>query len=214
MQELIGKTAGILSFAAYALYILTTIAPGKFFGQTTRPNRATWWILTLVGGLIAESYYCSGAKTTMWVAASYFVGPLLISIISLHPKLGVGGWTGTDKWCLLCAVICLWFRMTFPDYPKISLALSLTTDLFGLWPTIKKSYLTAESEDKYAWTLETGACFINMFAINSLSWEIWLQPLYLFVINATILALLVWNGLCQRIIKKFNNILVFSRNKG
>ena len=208
MQELIGKVAGVVSFAAHALYILTTLFPGKILGQATKPNRATWWILTLVGGLIAESYYSSGASTTMWVAVSYFVGPLIISIISLSPRYGVGGWEGSDKWCLLLAIACLWFRVTFSDYPKVSLVLSLATDIFGLWPTIRKSYLTAESEDRRAWAMEAGASFLNLFAINSLSWEIWIQPLYLLVFNTVIAMLLYRNGGCRKIVKLVTYVIL------
>jgi len=60
--EAIGIIAGIISFFAYCLYIFTTI-----FGKT-KPNRVTWWILTLIGLLIASSYYVSGVRATIWVA--------------------------------------------------------------------------------------------------------------------------------------------------
>jgi hypothetical protein len=65
--ETIGIIAGIISFSAYFLYIATTI-----YGKT-KPNRVTWWILTLIGLLIASSYYVSGARASIIAQISLIV---------------------------------------------------------------------------------------------------------------------------------------------
>ena len=70
IKEFIGIAAGILSFSSYSLYIFTTI-----FGKT-RPNRATWWILTLIGFMIASSYYAGGARATIWHESRHLEGNL------------------------------------------------------------------------------------------------------------------------------------------
>src|SRR3989338_874742 len=93
----LGIVAGILSFVAYALYIFTTLI-GK-----TKPNRATWWVLTLVGLMIATSYYAGGARDTIWVALSYVLGPAIIAVLSL--KYGEGRWERLDQVCLTGAQI-------------------------------------------------------------------------------------------------------------
>src|SRR3989344_1145204 len=99
-KELVGIIAGILSFSAYFLYLFTTIT-GK-----TKPNRATWWILTLIGLMIASSYYVSGARGTIWIAISYVVGPLMIAILSL--KYGEGSkWEKLDKWCFAISIVSI-----------------------------------------------------------------------------------------------------------
>ena len=83
-EQIIGVLAGILEFSAFILYYIS-ILQGK-----TRPNRATWFVLTIVGFLIVASYYASGARETIWIPVSYAVGPL----IALPPTTGDTAITG------------------------------------------------------------------------------------------------------------------------
>src|SRR3989338_7300463 len=101
--NIIGLVAGFLSFSAYVLYIITTLR-GK-----TKPNKATWWILTLIGVMIASSYYAEGARDTMWIALSYVAGPLVIAFLSL--RYGEGTWERLDKICLAVAIasVVIWY---------------------------------------------------------------------------------------------------------
>src|SRR5688572_11025851 len=90
-----GKVAGVVSFVAFVPYILAILR-----GET-KPNRATWWIWTVVGFMLGASYYSSGANNTIWVPVSYIVGPLVTALLSI--KYGEGGWNRFDKGCLLGA---------------------------------------------------------------------------------------------------------------
>src|SRR3989344_6543620 len=180
-KELVGIIAGILSFSAYFLYIFTTI-----FGKT-KPNRATWWILTLIGLMIASSYYVGGARATIWVAATYVLGPFIIAILSL--KYGEGKWEKLDKWCLIIALISIpiWY---ISKSAILVLAINIFLDFIGLVPTIKKSYLRPEGEDRFAWTLESFAGLLNIFAIERWVFAIAFYPIYLLTINGIITILL------------------------
>src|SRR3989344_4231253 len=101
LYSLCGISAGVLSFCAYVLYIATSV-----WGKT-RPNRATWFILTIVGILIASSYYAGGARETIWIALAYIAGPLIVFLIAL--RHGEGGWTPFDRTCLLITGVSLIF---------------------------------------------------------------------------------------------------------
>ncbi len=177
----LGIVAGVLSFSAYALYIFTTLQ-GK-----TRPNRATWWILTLVGTMIATSYYAGGARDTMWVALSYVLGPAIIAILSL--KYGEGKWERLDQLCLAGALISavIWY---FSKSALVVLLVNILMDFLALIPTIKKSYLRPEGEDRIAWTLESLAGVFNLFAIERWTFAIAFYPLYLLALNIVITFLL------------------------
>lgn len=182
LKELIGIIAGILSFSAYLLYIYTTIL-GK-----TKPNRATWWILTFIGLMIASSYYVGGARNTIWVAVSYVLGPFIIAILSL--KYGEGNkWEKLDKWCFIVAIISIpiWY---ISKSAIIVLSINMFLDFIGLVPTIKKSYLRPNGEDRIAWTLESFAGILNIFAIERWVFAIAFYPIYLFTINGIITILL------------------------
>lgn len=177
----LGVIAGILSFAAYALYIFSTLQ-GR-----TKPNRATWWILTLIGAMIAVSYYAGGARDTMWIALSYVLGPFIIAILSL--KYGEGKWERLDKWCLAGALTSavVW---SFSRSAITILLINIFMDFIGLIPTIKKSYLRPAGEDRAAWTLESLAGILNIFAIERWVFAIAFYPLYLLIINGIITLLL------------------------
>lgn len=179
--EILGIIAGILSFFAYGLYIFTTI-----FGRT-KPNRATWWILTLIGLMVASSYYAGGARATMWVAVSYVLGPFIIAVLSL--KYGEGRWEGLDKWCLVIALISvpIWY---ISKSAILVLMINIFLDFIGLLPTIKKSYLRPQGEDRIAWTITFFASLLNIFAVERLIFAIAFYPIYLLTINGFITALL------------------------
>lgn len=178
---LLGICAGILSFSAYLLYIFTTLK-GR-----TRPNRATWWILTLVGLMIAVSYYAGGARDTIWIALSYVLGPAIIAVLSL--KYGEGKWEKLDKICLTGAIISavIWY---FSQSALLVLVINVVMDFLGLLPTIKKSYLRPAGEDRIAWTLESVAGILNIFAVERWVFSIAFYPVYLLIINGIVTLLL------------------------
>src|SRR4051812_29601118 len=96
LYDLFGITAGVLAFAAYPVYIL------DIFNKGARPNRATWWILSLSSLILAASYYASGARSTLWIALGYAVGNFTIAFFSL--RYGYGKWNTLDRICLLAAI--------------------------------------------------------------------------------------------------------------
>jgi hypothetical protein len=175
--EIFGIIAGILSFIAYLSYIVTILL-GK-----TRPSRSTWWVLTLVGMLIASSYYAGGARTTIWIALSYVVGPFIIALLSL--KYGEGKWERLDTYCFTGSIIgaVVWY---VAHSALLGLIINIGIDFLGLIPTVKKSFLHPQGENRLAWTLELIASFLNMFAIDRWSFSIIIYPIYLLVMNGII----------------------------
>src|ERR1700730_15252856 len=99
VQELLGQLAGVISLFGFVPYIME-IVRGK-----TRPNRATWWIWTMVGAMLCASYYASGARHTIWVPISYVVGPLVTALLSV--KYGEGGSGRFDRFCLGSTLLSL-----------------------------------------------------------------------------------------------------------
>ncbi|OGL77525.1 hypothetical protein A3J43_02775 [Candidatus Uhrbacteria bacterium RIFCSPHIGHO2_12_FULL_54_23] len=182
VSALIGKGAGVISFVEYFIYIAAILR------GTTKPNRATWWVLTLVNVMIVASYWSSGARNTIWVAVSYVVGTLIIAILSI--KYGEGKWERLDRVCLFGSVgsFLVWMILRSPFY---ALAVNVFIDFLALIPTVVKSYLRPWAEDKLAWTLTFVASVLNIFALESWDIAISLYPVYLLLIN-TIVALCLW----------------------
>lgn len=180
-HEIVGVIAGLLEFLAFILYYVSIIQ-GK-----TRPNRATWFVLTVVGALIAMSYYASGARETLWVPLSYAIGPLIAFLLSI--PYGEGGFTLFDRWCLFaCFVSIVFWKVSHSS--EITLFFSMLIDFFGLLPTIKKSYLDPASEDRAAWSVTSLSNFMNIFAVGSWTFVIGFYPVYMFLVNGVVTLLL------------------------
>ncbi|MEK9158471.1 MAG: hypothetical protein AAB673_00525, partial [Patescibacteria group bacterium] len=116
LTAMAGKVAGILTLASFVPYIISILR------KKTIPNRATWFIWTVVGFMCGASYYSAGASHTFWVSASYMIGPLVTFVLSL--KYGEGGWTRFDRVCLLVAGISLGLWWVFSS-PRIALVINL-----------------------------------------------------------------------------------------
>ena len=181
-QSIIGIIAGIISIIAYLLYNLSILR------HQTKPNKATWIILTLVGLLILISYYLEGARETIWVPIAYVVGPLIIAVLAI--KWGEKGWSRLDKICLAGSGISILFWF-FTNSALLTLLINILIDFLALLPTIKKSYNRPETEDRVAWLLETIASVINILAIKTWIFSIYIYPIYLIVVNGVISFLLL-----------------------
>ena len=176
-----GKVAGVISLVAIVPYILAILR-----GET-KPNRATWWIWTIVGLMLGASYYSSGANHTMWVPVSYIIGPIVTAVLSI--KYGVGGWTRFDKSCLFGAgaSVVLWWMFSSP---LAALLINLFIDFMGALPTIRKAYHEPESEDRAAWVLASAANTANLFAVERWTFTIAIYPIYMFTACGLITAFL------------------------
>ena len=186
--QVVGLIAGVLSIVDFVLYDISIIR------RRTTPNRATWFILTVIGILIFSSSYSLGARETLWVALGYILGPFFTSLLSI--KFGEGGWTKFDKFCLFGAALSgfLWWQT---GSALVALLSSIIIDIFGLLPTIKKSYFRPDSEEFFPWFVTVLACVLNVFAIQQWKFDIWIYPIYMLVINGLIAYLLYFRPKVQ-----------------
>lgn len=174
----LGVVAGLVGLLAFGPYIMATLL------GVTRPNRATWAIWSLVGVMLATSYFsASGERVTIWVPISYVIGPIVTALLSIW--YGVGGWTRLDRLCLIIAAISavMWW---LTGQPVLALLLNLLVDLVGVIPTLRKAYNEPESEDRLAWTMSCLANGLNVLALNPFRIAEWtfaesVYPLYMFV---------------------------------
>lgn len=181
-QATLGVVAGFLSILCCVPYIVT-ILQGK-----TKPNRATWWIWAILSLVISVSYYSTGAVNTIWLPVCGGIGQLLVAILSL--KYGEGGWNRFDRVCLLGVGISLLLWWGFSS-PFIALLFNIVIDCLGALPTIRKSYYEPEKENLLTWSLYLTGSTLNLFAIEHWSVELSAFPLYIFCVNATIVAFLL-----------------------
>lgn len=178
IQALFGIAAGILAFASDPVFIADTIR-GR-----AKPSRVSWWIFGLLNGMIATSYFASGARTTVWIPLAYSVGSFVIAVLSV--KYGEGRWTKLDSLYLTGALggALIWW---VSQSSQIALFIFVFVDLCGIVPTIYKSYRNPQHESRLGWTITTAASALNLFAIDSWAFAIVLYPVYAFVTNLMII---------------------------
>jgi hypothetical protein len=169
--------AGVLSIGGFIPY-WRAIWQGK-----TRPNRATWWIWTIVGVIIALSYRASGADSTMWVPITYVIGPFGTALLSI--KFGEDSWTKLDLICLLGVGIGLILWIVYRS-PYLTLGINIGIDFLGALPTIRKSFREPYSEDLFSWLLFWLANTINLLAIDRWELQIAVYPLYMVLVTTAI----------------------------
>lgn len=187
---MLGIIAGILSLVGFVPYIVSILQ------NKTHPNEASWIIWTVVGALLALTYYADGDPNAIWLPFSYFIGPFIVAILSLH--YGYSKWSMLDKTCLVAAVISI-IPWLLSDNATMTLLINVLIDGAGAIPTLIKSYLKPETEDLTAWVIFFIANTIELFAIKT--WNLSATyPLYLFFLVGIIVILIT-----RKQIKNFFN---------
>ena len=184
---LVGILSGFLIICAYSFYIVAILR------GYTKPNRATWFMLSAISLVIALSYKDLGATDTLWAALADLFGTLIIAVLAIF--YGIGGWNHFDKWCIAVAVFCIALYIGFPEYPLFILLITLLMDGAAMAPTIKHAYTAALEEDQFAWGITLAANILTVVAIGTWTFSVAVYPLYMLIINGSIFALIVYGRL-------------------
>ena len=176
ISETLGIIAGVLSLVGYIPYIISTVR------GITRPNKATWIIWSVVGGLLAFSYLAEGDPNTIWLPLGYFIGPLIVAVLSFWH--GYSEWSRLDKICLILAFISI-IPWVISDDATFTLLMNVFIDSTGAIPTLVKTYREPETEDFTAWFIFFIANTIQVVAIRQ--WNLAaIYPIYLFFLAGAI----------------------------
>jgi len=175
--QIFGYLAALLSIFAVLPYI-RDILKGK-----TKPERASWFIWTVLGSIAFFSQLAKGATNSLWMVGVSTLCVLIVSILSI--KFGSGGFVKRDKISLVIAAIgiLLWF---FTKEAAIALYITIFIDLIGSFLTVVKSYEDPESETISTWII---ACISGIFAALSVgewSFILLVYPLYIFLANFSV----------------------------
>ncbi len=178
-----------MSFAASPVY-LVSIVRGR-----TKPDRVTWWVVAFVSAMIAAEYHAVGARETLWLPIEYAVSFVVIAAFSVRYGDGPLSLHVVDRVCVAGAVLSgvIWWA---GKSPWTALLASMATDFIGVLPTIVKVYGRPRTEDRFAWIVGTAASGLNVLALTSFTPTLSVYPIYVFVANACILALILRPAHC------------------
>lgn len=164
-----GLIAGFLSLIAYLPYARDTIR------GVAQPNRATWIIWSIVGGLLFASYNAAAGGAARWVPLADALGPVLIAMLAA--RYGRGGWNRLEVACLLLAGLSV-IGWVLTGSPMVTLGINLLLAFLGAIPTFRNVYYHADTEPPLAWRLFLLSNVLNLLAIQHWSWSSAAYPVY------------------------------------
>jgi hypothetical protein len=183
-QVVMGVAAGVLSLMPCPVYVWS-IVKGR-----TRPDRVTWWVLSLVSGMIVATYGASGARETIWLPIGYTVSFAIVALFSLRYGDGPPHLHVLDRVCLASALLSAVVWWSF-NAPLPALVMTIITEFMGLIPTAMKAYKRPVTESQTAWIITTIASLSNLLAVHEWSFAIAAYPIYVFLTNAVMVVFII-----------------------
>ncbi len=183
MLEIFGIIAGLLSGVSYIPYLR------DIFRKTTKPERASWLIWSVLTSIALFSLFAKGATNSLWQPAVESISVIVIFLLSL--KYGVGGTTRRDVFILIAAGIglILWY---YTHEAALALYITVTVDATGTIPTLIKAYQDPGSETFSTWVLVAIGGIFAMLSVGKLNLVLLSYPFYIFAANGgTALAMIL-----------------------
>lgn len=174
MLQLFGILSAILSLACIIPYIKDILL------RTTKPERASWFIWTVLGSIAFFSQLAKGATDSLWLTGAQTLEVFIIFVLSI--KFGVGGFGKRDIVALIIAGVGL-LLWSITKEAAVALYLVIIVDAAGSVLTMFKSYEDPGSETLSTWILSGTAGFFGALAVGS--WDVILlsYPVYIWLIN-------------------------------
>jgi hypothetical protein len=179
MLQTFGYISAILSIIMIIPYAR------DIFRKVTRPERASWFIWTILGSIAFFSQLAKGATDSLWLTAGQTVAVLVIFGLSI--KYGVGGLTKRDVCALSAAGIGL-ILWQLTDEALYALLIVIAIDSIGTFLTMIKAYREPETETISTWIMSGTSGAFGCLAVGTLNPILLAYPFYIFVANYTIVA--------------------------
>lgn len=174
----LGLLAGVLSVISYIPYVLDTLK------GSTKPERATWFIWSVLTTILLFAQLAKGATHSIWLTAVQTFGPILIFLLSI--RYGEGGFNKRDIAALLAAGagIIAWY---FTQEAAFALWITIAIDFSGALLTIIKAYEKPETETQATWLISAIAGGLAALAVGAWSPSLLAFPVYVLIVNSMVL---------------------------
>jgi len=147
-----------------------------------RPERATWFVWSLILALALWSYRSSGAEDSALFLVGDFIVTFAIFLLSLWR--GKGGWTRLDVGCLtICGLSLLLWQTS--NIPLFGLWGVLIADAVAMIPTLIKSLREPDTESSTTYAFSSVAALFGFLAVGEWNLVLLFYPFYLFLANFT-----------------------------
>ena len=197
ISQIFGYLSGIailLSFVPYTKDI---------FLNKTKPERASWFIWSILGFISFFSLLSKGATYSLFLPGGQALGDIFIFLLSI--KYGFGGFLKRDFIALIGAGVGL-FLWYITKEALIALLVAISIDGIGVLLTVVKSYEQPKTETISAWILTFLGGLFGIFAVGNLNIILLIFPIYICIANLSII-LAIKLGLQKQLnIKKLNSL--------
>jgi len=180
--EVFGYISGIISVFCFLPYIRDILL------KKTKPERASWLIWSVLGGIAFFSQLAKGASYSLWMPGVQTFWVMLIFLLSL--KFGVGGLSKRDLIALTIAVfgLVLWH---FTKEPAFALFITIIVDAIGCFLTIMKVREDPKSETISTWLLSGLSGVFAALAVGSFNFILLIYPIYIWLVNWSVVAVIL-----------------------
>lgn len=181
-KAFISAVVVMMVFIAYIPYFR------DIFRGKTVPHTFTWLVWTLAVGTTCALQVAGGAGVGAWMTAVLAVVCLVIFVLSFW--YGTKNITKLDIFFLILALASLGLWLV-ADQPILSVILVVATDIFGLAPTIRKSWHEPFSETLLMYQITTVRHALSIFALEEFNMLTTLYPVMWVLANAAFSAMLM-----------------------
>ena len=158
-------------------YIIDTLR-GK-----TKPERATWFVFSVLGIIAFVSQAKLGATWSLVFSGIDTFGSLIVFGLSI--KFGIGGWTKLDRAALIVAGIGVVIAVVV-HAPVIALLGNILADISGTLLTVYKTFRVPDTETTISWLLTGTSALMGVLSVGSFNLALLLYPAYLVAANYAI----------------------------
>ncbi|HWZ65276.1 MAG TPA: hypothetical protein VNX65_00590 [Patescibacteria group bacterium] len=169
LLQALGILGGLISFIGYIPYVKDIL---KLKAQ---PERATWFIWSVLTAIQFFSQQAEGATNSLWLNGLDSFGAIGIFIISI--KFGVGGLVRRDLIALVAAAVGL-FLWYLTSQPFIALVITIGIDIIGTVLTVTKTYEDPATETYTIWVLGMIGGLLAALSVGRLDPTLLVYPIY------------------------------------
>jgi len=178
MASIFGYLSGVAILASYIPYIR------DIFLNKTKPERMSWLIWAILGGISFFSQFAKGASWSLILSGGESLGELIVFFLAI--KYGLGGFMKRDFFALAGAILglILWY---LTNEPAVALFIVIAIDMMGSVLTVIKSYENPGTETVSGWVLTLLAGVFGCLAVGSFNFVLLAFPLYVCLGSSAVL---------------------------
>ncbi len=173
MKEILATIAALLAIAGNVPYVI------DIFRKRVQPHAYTWFVWTIVSGIVLFGQLAKGPDRRMPTASELFT--IFIFLLSL--RYGFPHATKTDLAFLLIA-LCGLIPWAITDDPTLSVVIAVAIDITAFVPTLRKTWLEPVTETPTLYALNVARHVLALFSLQAYNIATTLHSIAMIIANS------------------------------